>query len=241
MAHLIITRHAQSEWNVQNRFSGWADIALTAEGRAEGAAAGHAVRDAGIAIDRAYVSTLGRARDTLDLILQALPVASVPIVSAWELNERHYGALQGLDKAQVAQHWGAHQVQRWRRGYADRPPHLETDDPRHPCHDPRYAHIPREQLPNGESLADTRVRVVQYWDSEILPRLRAGENVLIAAHGNTLRALVMHIEGLSVEEVEALEIPTAQPLDYRFDARMRLIGKRSLNRPDVWGTEQHAA
>ncbi len=239
MAQLIITRHAQSEWNVQNRFSGWADVALTEMGRDEGNAAGHAICAAGITIDRAFVSTLSRARDTLGLILRELPNRAVPVVTAWELNERHYGALQGLDKEHVARQWGAHQVQRWRRGYADRPPQLEPSDPRHPQHDPACAGIPREWLPNGESLADTKLRVVRYWEEAIVPRLRAGENVLVVAHGNTMRALVMQLEALSVEAVEALEIPTAQPLVYHFDERLRVAGKIVLQRTAQWQNGSH--
>lgn len=241
MGQLIITRHAQSVWNVQNRFSGWSDVPLTAYGREEGAAAGVAIRESGLAIDRAFVSTLSRAQDTLALILEADSARRVPVEMAWELNERHYGALQGMNKEQVAQRWGAQQVHKWRRGYADRPPQLDPDDPRHPRHDALYAGISAAQRINGESLADTRVRVVAYWERGIAPRLKAGETVLLVAHGNTLRTLAMHLESLDVDAVEALEIPTAQPLVYRFDEALRVMDKQALQRAAVRRGGRHAA
>lgn len=217
---LVLLRHAQSVWNVENRFSGWADVGLSERGLEEAHLAGEQLRRQGIVFNIAFVSRLARAKDTLNIVLAELGQTSLPIETSWQLNERHYGALQGLNKADTAARYGAEQFQRWRRGYRDTPPALAADDPRHPRHDPAYADVPAELLPATESLADTEQRVVPYWQQHIAPHLARGDNVLIVAHGNTLRALIKHLDNLSEAEVEKLEIPTGQPLiqDYGNNA-----------------------
>jgi 2,3-bisphosphoglycerate-dependent phosphoglycerate mutase len=214
---LVLLRHAQSLWNLQNRFSGWADMELSAGGIAEAHRAGALLRTHRFVFDRAFVSPLRRAGQTLDIVLAELGQNRLPVTVDWHLNERHYGALQGLDKAETAARYGAEQFQRWRRGYHDTPPPLAPNDPRHPQFDSRYAGVPLHLLPATESLADTEQRVVPYWQQTIVPRIAAGENVLVVAHGNTLRALLRHLDQLSVETVEKLEVPTGQPLIYEFD------------------------
>jgi 2,3-bisphosphoglycerate-dependent phosphoglycerate mutase len=218
---LVLLRHAQSLWNLENRFSGWADMELSAGGIAEAQRAGALLRERGFGFERAFVSPLTRATQTLDIVLAELGQRDLPVTVDWHLNERHYGALQGLNKADTAARYGALQFQRWRRGYHDRPPALDLDDPRHPRFDRRYAAIAPELLPATESLADTEQRVVPYWREAIAPRVAAGERVLVVAHGNTFRALIRHFDGLSVEEVEKLEVPTGQPLVYEFSAGMQ--------------------
>lgn len=215
---LVLLRHAQSLWNLENRFSGWADMDLSAGGIAEAHRAGALLRARGCGFDRAFVSPLKRATRTLDIVLAELGQGELPVTVDWHLNERHYGALQGLNKAETAARYGAEQFQRWRRGYADRPPALDPNDPRHPRFDARYAGFAPELLPATESLADTERRVVPYWQQAIAPCLAAGERVLIVGHGNTFRALIRHLDQLSVEAVEKLEVPTGQPLVYEFGA-----------------------
>lgn len=212
---VVLLRHAQSQWNVANRFSGWADMGLSAAGVAEAHRAGERLRALGFRFDRAFVSPLTRATHTLDIVRAELSQRQLPVTVDWHLNERHYGALQGLDKDETAARYGAGQLHRWRRGYHDTPPPLAPNDPRHPQFDSRYADVPRHQLPASESLADTERRVVPYWQARIAPLLAAGMNVLVVAHGNTLRALVKHLNDLSIPEVERLEIATATPLIFR--------------------------
>ena len=211
---LVLLRHAQSVWNVENRFSGWADVGLSARGVEEARLAGAQLRRQGLVYDIAFVSQLARAQDTLDIVLAELGQASLPIGVHWRLNERHYGALQGLDKDETAARYGATRFQRWRRGYRDTPPALAADDPRHPRFDPAYANVPAALLPAAESLADTEQRVLPYWRQVIAPQLAAGKAVLVVTHGNTLRALIKYLNGLTVPEVERLEIATARPLVY---------------------------
>jgi 2,3-bisphosphoglycerate-dependent phosphoglycerate mutase len=215
---VVLLRHAQSVWNVENRFSGWADVDLSPNGIEEAFRAGAQLHRQGFVFDIAYVSRLMRARHTLDIVLAELGQNDVPVEVSWRLNERHYGALQGLDKAETALRYGAAQFQRWRRGYRDTPPALAADDPRHPRRDPAYADVAPELLPATESLADTERRVVPYWQEVIAPPLAAGKTALVVAHGNTLRALVKYLKNLTEAEVERLEIPTGQPLIYEpFD------------------------
>jgi 2,3-bisphosphoglycerate-dependent phosphoglycerate mutase len=215
---LVLLRHAQSQWNLENRFSGWADMDLSEGGIAEAHRAGRLLRDQGLRFDRAFVSPLRRATQTLDIVRAELGQDNLPVTVDWHLNERHYGALQGLDKAETAARYGAEQFRRWRRGYRDTPPPLAPNDPRHPRFDARYAELPPERLPATESLEDTERRVVAYWRQAIVPPLEWGETVLVVSHGNTLRALVKHLKGLSESEVERLEIPTGVPLVYEYRA-----------------------
>jgi len=211
---LVLLRHAQSVWNVENRFSGWADVGLSARGVEEARLAGAQLRRQGFMFDIAFVSRLARARHTLDIVLAELGQAGLPTGVSWRLNERHYGALPGLNKADTEARYGEAQFQRWRRGYRDTPPALAADDPRHPRFDPAYADMPAELLPAAESLADTEQRVVPYWQQVIAPQLAAGKTALVVAHGNTLRALMKYLNDLTVPEVERLEIATARPLVY---------------------------
>ena len=225
---VVMIRHAQSEWNREGRFTGWADPALTRLGHDEAARAGRIVAAHGLTFDRAYTSRLTRARVTAETVLRIAGEHGVPLLADWRLNERHYGALQGEDTVAMSARVGDAQVWRWRRGYADRPPAIAAGDPSHPSRDPRWADVPRDRLPNGESLAQTRERVMAFWQQEIAPQLRAGRRLLIASHGNTLRALIMALQGMSVDEVEGFEIPTGVPIDYAFSASGEPLGWRYL-------------
>jgi 2,3-bisphosphoglycerate-dependent phosphoglycerate mutase len=214
----VLLRHAQSQWNLENRFSGWQDMDLSEAGVEEARRAAHLIKAAGLRFDRAFVSALKRAARTLEIVLQELGQNDVVVERSWRLNERHYGALEGLNKQEIAARYGSEQFRAWRRSYATRPPALSPEDPRHPRHDPRYADVDPALLPAAESLADTLQRVVPYWEQAILPHLIEGETVLVVSHGNTLRALVKYLDQLSDEAVEKLEIPTGVPLVYEFDA-----------------------
>ena len=209
---LILCRHGQSDWNLKNLFTGWTDVDLTEQGIAEAIEAGRTLRDAGFRFDVAYTSVLKRAIRTLWLIMDEMDLMWIPVIRAWELNERHYGALQGLNKAETAAKYGDEQVHIWRRSYDTPPPPLDDDDERHPRHDPRYAGV--RNLPATESLATTLERVQPYWQARIAPDLRAGKDVLIAAHGNSLRALVKMLDGVSDEEITGFNIPTGIPMEY---------------------------
>jgi 2,3-bisphosphoglycerate-dependent phosphoglycerate mutase len=228
---LVLLRHAQSRWNVENRFSGWADMDLSEAGIAEAHRAGARLREEGIFFDRAFVSLLRRATQTLDIVRAELGQRQLPVTADWHLNERHYGALQGLNKTETAERFGAGQFHRWRRGYHDTPPPLAPNDPRHPRFDARYADVPLDQLPATESLADTERRVVPYFEEQIAPPLAAGQTVLVVSHGNTLRALVKYLEGMDDHAVEQREIPTGLPLVYRFSAGMRPLRACYLDLP----------
>jgi 2,3-bisphosphoglycerate-dependent phosphoglycerate mutase len=218
MTHrLILLRHGQSEWNVANRFTGWTDVRLTEEGEAEARAAGHWMRSEGMEPDVAFTSVLKRAIQTLWIVLDQLNRQWIPVHRTWRLNERHYGALQGLNKADTAREHGAEQVAIWRRSFAVAPPALETCDTRHPVHDIRYADVPRESLPHAESLKATIERCMPCWHEAIKPHVARGKTVLIAAHGNTLRALVKYLDNVSAEEIVGLNIPTGVPLIYELD------------------------
>lgn len=221
---VVMIRHAQSEWNRAGRFTGWADPALTEEGRAEAYRAAARLAAGGFRFDRAYTSRLTRARDTALIVLRESGNREVPLTADWRLNERHYGALQGEDKAEMVARVGEHQVWRWRRGYLDQPPPLAAGDPRQLTQDPRWADIDTARLPNGETLAQTRERVMAFWQAEIAPCLQAGERLLISSHGNTLRALLMALDGMSVEQVEGFEIPTGVPIVYAFTPEGEPVG-----------------
>jgi len=212
---LVLCRHGQSEWNLKNLFTGWTDVELTEKGRAEATAAGRLLKDMDYHFDVAYTSVLRRAIHTLWIMLDEMDRAWLPVVRDWRLNERHYGALQGLNKAETAEKYGADQVHIWRRSYATPPPEIEASDDRHPSHDPRYAGL--EGLPSSESLATTLERVKPCWQDCIAPLLLDGKDVFIAAHGNSLRALVKMLDDVSEDEITSFNIPTGVPLAYEFD------------------------
>jgi 2,3-bisphosphoglycerate-dependent phosphoglycerate mutase len=228
---LTLLRHGQSAWNAENRFTGWTDVDLSEAGVAEAHAAACLLQRDGYAFDVAFTSVLKRAIRTLWIIQDDLDCLWLPTRMSWRLNERHYGALQGLDKAETAARFGDEQVRTWRRSYATRPPKLESGDPRAPGLDRRYAGLSVDQLPVGESLKDTVSRVLPCWTDEIAPNLLAGQRVLIVGHGNSLRALVMYLDDLSEDEVAALDIPTGLPLVYRLDDRLRPLGHAYLGDP----------
>lgn len=219
---LVILRHGQSEWNLKNLFTGWHDVGLTEKGEAEATAAGVTMREAGMVFDVSHTSLQTRAVATQNLALEAMDRIWLPVERSWRLNERHYGALQGLDKKQTAERHGADQVHTWRRGYDTPPPPVEQDDPEHPANDPRYAHLPPDVLPATECLKDVVDRVLPYWYDRIAPQLMAGLDVLVTAHGNSLRALLKHLEGVSDADIAGVNIPTGAPRRYRFDDRLGL-------------------
>lgn len=234
MPTLVLLRHGQSTWNAENRFTGWHDVPLTDAGRAEARQAGELMAAADLAVDVVHTSLQQRAITTGNLALEALERLWVPQRRHWRLNERHYGDLEGRDKAETAQRYGADQVQRWRRSYRVAPPALAPEDPRHPSHDVRYATLAPDLLPGGECLADVVARMIPYWHDSIAVDLLAGKRVLVAAHGNSLRALVKHLDGMSEDDVIGLNIPTGVPLRYDLDSdlRPRRIGGSYLD-PDA--------
>jgi 2,3-bisphosphoglycerate-dependent phosphoglycerate mutase len=232
MPTVVLLRHGQSEWNLANRFTGWHDVGLTEQGRAEADDAGRMMRDAGLGFDVLHTSLLRRAIHTANRVLDTMELDWLPVERHWRLNERHYGALQGLNKSETTAKWGEEQVFQWRRSYATPPPALTADDARHPSHDPRYRTIPPSVLPATECLADVVVRMLPYWHDRIAPDLLAGRRPLVVAHGNSLRALAMHLEGLSEDEVSALNIPTGLPLVYELDDHLRLVSRRYLGDAD---------
>ena len=228
---LILCRHGQSDWNLKNLFTGWTDVDLTDKGRDEAKAAGVAVRELDFTVDIAYTSVLKRAIRTLWLMLDEMDRMWIPVIRDWRLNERHYGALQGLNKAETAAKYGDEQVHIWRRSYAEPPPELDPGDERHPSHDPRYAGI--TGLPATESLKTTLDRVEPCWRERIAPDLRAGKNVLIAAHGNSLRALVKMLDNVSEDEITGFNIPTGIPMLYELDDKLEPLSRRFLGDPDT--------
>ncbi len=228
---LVLCRHGQSDWNLKNLFTGWTDVDLTDTGRQEARDAGKVLGALDFEFDVAYTSVLKRAIRTLWIIMDEMDRMWLPVHRDWRLNERHYGALQGLNKAETAAKYGDEQVHIWRRSYATPPPELETDDDRHPAHDLRYAGI--ENLPATESLATTLERVAPCWAEDIAPRLNAGQNVLIAAHGNSLRALVKMIDDVSDEDITGFNIPTGIPMLYELDGDLQPLSREFLGDPDV--------
>ncbi|MFM2113973.1 MAG: hypothetical protein RL643_931 [Actinomycetota bacterium] len=213
---LVVLRHGQSTWNALNLFTGWHDVPLSEQGEAEADAAGRTLRDAGLRFDVVFTSLLTRAMDTNRRALAQLGQTDVPVITDWRLNERHYGALQGLDKKETTQRHGAEQTKLWRRSFDVPPPPVDRSSPEHPANDPRYAHIDTALLPATECLKDVVARVVPMWRTVVVPHLLAGENVLVVAHGNSLRALAMHLETLSETQIADLNIPTGVPRVYRF-------------------------
>jgi 2,3-bisphosphoglycerate-dependent phosphoglycerate mutase len=223
MHKLVLLRHGESQWNRENRFTGWKDVPLSDKGVGEAREAGKRLREAGFVFDVAYTSYLRRAITTLFLALEELDLHWIPVEKDWRLNERHYGALTGLDKAETAARHGEQQVLVWRRSYDIPPPAYVAGDAANPANDRRYASLKPAERPNTESLKDTVARVVPYWNSTLAPRVRAGERLVIAAHGNSLRALVKHLDGIADDKIVALNIPTGIPLVYELDAQLRPI------------------
>lgn len=228
---LILLRHGQSEWNLANRFTGWVDVDLTDLGREEARLAGEMILEAGILPDVVHTSLMKRAIRTVNSVLSVLDRDWVPVRRTWRLNERHYGALQGLNKKETVDKHGEEQVLVWRRSYDVPPPALELSDERHPSHDPRYQEYPVKLLPATECLADVGVRMLPYWYDAIVPDLRAGKTVLVGAHGNSLRALVKHLEGISEADILELNIPTALPRLYELDENYKVVSVRYLGDP----------
>jgi len=233
MYKLVLMRHGESQWNLENRFTGWADVDLTETGRQQAKEAGLLLAEKGYSFDLAYTSLLKRAIRTLWITLDALDQMYTPVHINWRLNERHYGNLQGLNKAETAAKFGDEQVLIWRRAYAIAPEPLAQDDPRHPKFDARYAKLKPEQLPATECLKDTVDRVLPLWNESIAPALRAGRQVLIAAHGNSLRALIKHLDNVSEEDIVNMNIPTGQPLVYELDESLKPIKHYYLADPAV--------
>ncbi len=234
MTHtLVLLRHGESVWNRENRFTGWTDVDLTERGLAEAREAARLVQEEGLDFDRAFTSVLKRAIRTLWTVLDGMDRMWLPVERSWRLNERHYGALQGLDKAETAREFGEEQVLIWRRSYDVPPPALDEDDPRFPAHEPAYRNVPREWLPRTECLKDTVERLMPYWHETIAPEIRCGRRVLIVAHGNSLRALVKYLDGVSDEEILKLNIPTGVPLVYELDDDLKPLGHRYLGDPEA--------
>jgi 2,3-bisphosphoglycerate-dependent phosphoglycerate mutase len=221
MFKLVLLRHGESQWNLENRFTGWTDVDLTEQGRQEARAAGELLRSEGFEFDIAYASVLKRAIRTLWIALDAMDRMWLPVVHSWRLNERHYGALQGLNKAETAARFGEQQVLIWRRAYAVAPDPLLPDDPRWAGRDPRYKHLQPHDIPATECLRDTVARVIPFWKDSIAPAIQRGRRVIVAAHGNSLRALIKYLDNVSDDDIVGLNIPTARPLVYELDAELR--------------------
>jgi 2,3-bisphosphoglycerate-dependent phosphoglycerate mutase len=225
---LLLLRHGQSIWNLENLFTGWVDVDLSEQGLQEAREAGRLLRAEGIAFDIAFTSVLKRAIRTLWIALDEMDLMWLPVERTWRLNERHYGALQGLNKTQTVEKHGAEQVKVWRRSYDIPPPPLSIDDRQHPRFDRRYAGVPAGEIPSSESLKDTLARVLPFWNARIVPELRAGRNVLVAAHGNSLRAMVKMLDDMSDADIVELNIPTGVPLLYELDANLKPLSSRYL-------------
>jgi len=231
MHTLVLIRHGESVWNRENRFTGWKDVPLSEKGHQEAVAAGRLLKAEGFEFDEAFTSVLQRAIRTLWHVMEEMELLWIPVTRSWRLNERHYGALQGLNKAETAAQHGEDQVKIWRRSYDVRPPALEQSDERWPGHDRRYAGLNPEELPVTECLKDTVARVVPYWNETIVPRIRAGKRVLIAAHGNSLRALIKHLDGVTDDDIVNLNVPTGMPLVYTLDENLNPLARRYLGDP----------
>ena len=233
MKRLVLLRHGESTWNKENRFTGWTDVPLSEQGIREAREAGRLLKREGYVFDAAYTSVLLRAVDTLRLVLEEMGLTSIPVFQSWRLNERHYGALQGLNKSEMAARYGEQQILQWRRSYDVRPPALTADDERHPGKDPRYASLKPEELPLTECLKDTVARFLPYWHETISPAVREGKRVLIAAHGNSLRALVKHLDAISDTAIVELNIPTGIPLVYELADDLAPVRHFYLGDPDA--------
>jgi 2,3-bisphosphoglycerate-dependent phosphoglycerate mutase len=233
MYKVVLLRHGESVWNHENRFTGWTDVDLSEKGRTEAKQAGVLLREEGFGFDVVYTSVLKRAIRTSWMVLDELDLLWIPAVRSWRLNERHYGALQGLNKSETAAKHGEAQIKIWRRSYDTPPPPLAMDDPRHPSHDPRYKGLKPSELPATESLKETVARFVPYWMETIAPDVKAGRRVLIAAHGNSLRALVKYLDKISDEDIVELNIPTGIPLVYELDANLSAVRSYYLGDADA--------
>jgi 2,3-bisphosphoglycerate-dependent phosphoglycerate mutase len=233
MSTLVLLRHGESEWNLANRFTGWEDVQLSAKGREEAVEAGLMLNAEGLRPLVLHTSLQVRAIETAQLALREMALHWIPVRRHWRLNERHYGALQGLNKKETAEKYGDEQVLVWRRSYSTPPPAVEITDPRHPSHDPRYAALAPELLPASESLKDVVARMLPYWYDAIVPDLRSNDCVLVAAHGNSLRALVKHLDGVSEEAIVKLNIPTGIPLVYELDADLKPTSSRYVGDADA--------
>ena len=230
---IVLLRHGQSIWNLENRFTGWTDVGLTEQGVQEAHTAAKLMLEAGFVFDVAYTSVLKRAIKTLWIVMEDMDMEWIPVIRAWQLNERHYGALQGLNKAEMAAQYGEAQVKLWRRSYDTPPPALDLDDPRYPGFDRRYACLTPEQLPRSESLKDTVARMLPYWHSTIAPDVKSGRRILISAHGTSLRALVKYLDNISEAEITELNIPTGIPLVYELDESLKPIQSYYLGDPEA--------
>ncbi|MDI1429709.1 MULTISPECIES: 2,3-diphosphoglycerate-dependent phosphoglycerate mutase [Polyangium] len=228
MHKLVLLRHGESQWNKENRFTGWVDVPLSEKGVEEARGAAQMIAAEGLTFDVAYSSVLKRAIKTLWIVLEELDRMWIPVTESWRVNERMYGSLQGLDKAETVAKHGEAQVKVWRRSYDTPPPAMTEDDPRWPGKDPRYASLRKEEIPGSESLKDTVARFLPFWESDIAPAIRSGKRVIIAAHGNSLRALVKHLDGISDSEIVELNIPTGVPLLYELDKDLKPISRRYL-------------
>ncbi|MGE4293422.1 MAG: 2,3-diphosphoglycerate-dependent phosphoglycerate mutase [Desulfovibrio sp.] len=238
MHRLVLIRHGQSAWNLENRFTGWTDVDLTEQGRAEARTGAASLRAEGLDFDLCHTSLLKRAIRTLWIVQEELDRLWLPVRKTWRLNERHYGALQGLNKAETAAKFGEEQVFTWRRSYDVPPPFLDASDERWPGRDPRYAHLDPGELPLGESLELTIARTMPYWFEQIAPEIRAGRRVLVVAHGNSLRGLVKYLDGLDNEAITRVNIPTGVPLLYELDNELRAVSRRYLGDPDAVAAAQ---
>ena len=223
MIKLVLVRHGQSMWNLENRFTGWTDVELSEQGIKEAKEAGKVLKEKGFNFDVAYTSVLKRANDTLKYILEELREENIPVKKSWRLNERHYGALQGLNKDETKEKYGAEQVLLWRRSTDVRPPELSKDDKRYPGNDPKYSDLKENELPTTENLIDTIKRVMEYWNSDIKKDLEAGKRVIIAAHGNSLRGLIKYLDNMTDEEIIKLELQTGNPICYELDDDLKPI------------------
>ena len=223
MIKLVLVRHGQSMWNLENRFTGWTDVELSEQGIKEAKEAGKVLKEKGFNFDVAYTSVLKRANDTLKYILEELGEKDIPVKKSWRLNERHYGALQGLNKDETKEKYGAEQVLLWRRSTDVRPPALSKDDERYPGNDPKYSDLKENELPTTENLIDTIERVMEYWNSDIKKDLEAGKRVIIAAHGNSLRGLIKYLDNMTDEEIIKLELQTGNPICYELDDNLKPI------------------
>lgn len=241
MTHLVLLRHGQSAWNQDNRFTGWVDVDLTNQGIKEAHRAGRFLRDAGFTFDVAFTSLQKRAIRTLWIVLDELDLLWIPVEKTWRLNERHYGALEGLNKAEMVDRYGKEQVFLWRRSYSVPPPALALDDPRHPRFDPRYAHVDPRELPAAESLENTLLRVLPCWQEDILPQIQRGKQVLVVAHGNSLRALVKYLDGLLDQDVAGLSIPTGIPMVYEINASLQPSHRSYIGDPEAVRVATEAA
>ena len=229
---LVLLRHGQSTWNLENRFTGWTDVGLTDQGVNEAHQAGKLLHEGGYSFDLAYTSVLKRAVKTLWIVMEEMDQEWLPVINAWQLNERHYGALQGLNKAEMAVKFGEAQVKIWRRSYDIQPPALELDDPRHPRFERRYSTLSETELPRTECLKDTVARMLPYWHSMIAPIVKSGKQVIICAHGNSLRALVKYLDNIADNEIVELNLPTGIPLVYELDSDLRPLRSYYMGDPE---------